>query len=189
MKVYTKKGDGGRTSLMRGPGVLKTDDRIELLGTIDELNSQIGLAKVVSDEKLRSQFLQVQKTLMTIMAGVADCMKKDYKLQDRDIERLEEWIDEIEEGLPERTGFVMYGGCEWSARIDVARAVCRRAERRFRKAATKYTADRKAMIYMNRLADYLFVAARYADHKHETEPEEGFRQEIIRKVLKDMDLK
>lgn len=72
MKIYTKKGDNGRTSLLNGQGVLKTDDRIELLGTIDELSSQIGLAKVLAGEQLRTELTHIQKNLMHIMSGVAD---------------------------------------------------------------------------------------------------------------------
>ena len=80
---------------------------------------------------------------------------------------------------------MLYGGCEESARLDVARAVARRAERRFRTVAQKYVADRKAMQYMNRLSDFLYLAARYADYQAENIRSEGVRQEVIRDVLKN----
>lgn len=184
MKIYTKKGDNGRTSLLNGKSVLKTDDRIELLGTIDELNSHIGLAKVLADEELRVQLTHIQRVLMGAMAGVADPMKKEYRFDEKEVEKLEDWIDHMEDSFPRVKDFVLYGGCEESARLDVARAVARRAERRFRIVAQKFVADRKAMMYVNRLSDYLYLAARYADYKAQNIRGEGIRQEVIRDVLK-----
>lgn len=185
MKVYTKKGDNGRTSLLNGTSVLKTDDRIELLGTIDELNSHIGLAKVLADEELRKQLTHIQRVLMGAMAGVADPMKKEYRFDEKEVEKLESWIDDMEDSFPRVKDFVLYGGCEQSARLDVARAVARRAERRYRTVAQKYVADRKAMMFVNRLSDYLYVAARYADYKAQNNRSEGIRQEVIKDILKD----
>lgn len=186
MKIYTKKGDNGRTSLLNGQGVLKTDDRIELLGTIDELSSQIGLAKVLAGEQLRTELTHIQKNLMHIMSGVADPMKKDYRFNEKETETLEQWIDRTEASFPRIKDFVLYGGCEQSARLDVARAVARRAERRFRLVAQKFVADKKAMQYVNRLSDYLYVSARYADYQAENNRAEGVRQEVIKDVMKNM---
>ena len=186
MKVYTQKGDNGRTSLLNGTGVLKTDDRIELLGTVDELSSHIGLAKVLAGEQLRTELTHIQKNLMLIMSGVADPMKKDYRFDEKETEVLEQWIDRIEDSFPRVKDFVLYGGCEQSARLDVARAVARRAERRFRVVAQKYVADKKAMQYVNRLSDYLYVAARYADYQADNNRTEGLRQEVIKDVMKNM---
>ncbi len=165
MGVYTKNGDNGRTSLLNGQNVLKTDDRIELLGTIDELDSQIGMAKVLADDVLKEQLSHIQRMLMHLMAGVAAPMQKEYKFDAAETEKLESWIDAMEDSFPRVKDFVLYGGCEESARLDVARAVARRAERRFRAVAQKYVADKKAMQYMNRLSDYLYMAARLADYK------------------------
>lgn len=187
MKIYTKKGDNGRTSLLNGTGVLKTDDRIELLGTIDELSSHIGLAKVLSGEQLRTELTHIQKNLMHIMSGVADPMKKDYRFDERETDTLEQWIDRIEDSFPRVKDFVLYGGCEQSARLDMARAVARRAERRFRLVAQKYIADKKAMQYVNRLSDYLYVAARYADYQAENNRAEGVREDVIRGIMKNID--
>ena len=187
MKIYTKKGDNGRTSLLNGTGVLKTDDRIELLGTIDELSSHIGLAKVLSGEQLRTELTHIQKNLMHIMSGVADPMKKDSRFDERETDTLEQWIDRIEDSFPRVKDFVLYGGCEQSARLDVARAVARRAERRFRLVAQKYIADKKAMQYVNRLSDYLYVAARYADYQAENNRAEGVREDVIRGIMKNID--
>ena len=164
MSIYTKKGDSGKTSLMDGISVSKSDDRIELLGTIDELNSSIGLAKVIADHPLYDDLAQRQQELLQMMNGIADPRNPDHRFTKEETLTLEEGIDHMESLFPRIKDFVLYGGCEQSARLDMARAVARRAERRFRKAALKYGADPKAMQYLNRLSDYLYVAARYADY-------------------------
>ena len=182
MKIYTRKGDNGRTSLLDGKSVLKTDDRIELLGTIDELNSHLGMAKGLAGE--RRELTHIQRLLMGIMSGIADPMKREYRFDEKETEKLETWIDRMEDSFPRTKDFVLYGGCEESARLDVARAVARRAERRFRTVAQKYVADKKAMQYLNRLADYLYICARYEDYKAENIRRDGIRQEVIRDVMK-----
>ena len=164
MSIYTKKGDSGKTSLMDGISVSKSDDRIELLGTIDELNSSIGLAKVIADHPLYDDLARRQQELLQMMNGIADPRNPDHRFTKEETLTLEESIDHMESLFPRIKDFVLYGGCEQSARLDMARAVARRAERRFRKAALKYGADPKAMQYLNRLSDYLYVAARYADY-------------------------
>ncbi|KAI4442879.1 cob(I)yrinic acid a,c-diamide adenosyltransferase [Schaedlerella arabinosiphila] len=164
MSIYTKKGDSGKTSLMDGISVSKSDDRIELLGTIDELNSSIGLAKVIADHPLYDDLARRQQELLQMMNGIADPRNPDHRFTKEETLTLEEGIDHMESLFPRIKDFVLYGGCEQSARLDMARAVARRAERRFRKAALKYGADPKAMQYLNRLSDYLYVAARYADY-------------------------
>ena len=161
MSIYTKKGDSGKTSLMDGISVSKSDDRIELLGTIDELNSSIGLAKVIADHPLYDDLARRQQELLQMMNGIADPRNPDHRFTKEETLTLEESIDHMESLFPRIKDFVLYGGCE---RLDMARAVARRAERRFRKAALKYGADPKAMQYLNRLSDYLYVAARYADY-------------------------
>lgn len=164
MSIYTKKGDSGKTSLMDGISVSKSDDRIELLGTIDELNSSIGLAKVIADHPLYDDLARRQQELLQMMNGIADPRNPDHRFTKEETLTLEEGIDHMESLFPRIKDSVLYGGCEQSARLDMARAVARRAERRFRKAALKYGADPKAMQYLNRLSDYLYVAARYADY-------------------------
>ena len=93
MKVYTKKGDGGNTSLANGMSVSKADDRIELIGTIDELNSYIGHAKVLSEGHLKTNLAEIQRTLMKIMAAVADPRNLDYRMSAEETVHLEEQID------------------------------------------------------------------------------------------------
>ena len=165
MKIYTKKGDQGYTSLLNNSRVSKSDDRIELLGCVDELSSHLGLAKVVADAPLKEDISAIQKTLITLMAGVAASGNAKYKLSD-EVLFLEERIDSMENAFPRAKEFVLFGGCELSARLDVARAVARRAERQFCRASRFYGLDCEAQKYMNRLADYLYVCARYADYKY-----------------------
>lgn len=190
MKLYTKKGDGGNTSLMNGLSISKSDDRIELLGTIDELSSHIGLTKVVSGQTLKNRLSQIQKELIQMMAGIADPKNQNYRFTQNQISVLEEEIDILENGFPRSKEFVLYGGCEQSARLDVARSVARRAERRFCKASRYYGADSKALQYMNRLSDYLYIAARYADYKTSIEPEAPEKdnyQEVIKEVIRQLE--
>ncbi len=164
MSIYTKKGDNGKTSLIDGISVSKSDDRIELLGTIDELNSAIGLAKVIADHPLYDDLAQRQQELVQMMSGIMDPRNPEYRFSKEETLLLEEGINHMENLFPRIKDPVLYGGCEQSARLDMARAVTRRAERRLRKASLNYGADPKAMQYLNRLSDYLYVAARYADY-------------------------
>lgn len=164
MKVYTKGGDAGFTSLLNNSRVSKTDDRIELLGTIDELNSHLGLAKVAAEDGLKEDLCTVQRTLMKLMAGVASTVSNSYKLSEAETTVLEEKIDRMEAAFPRTKDFILYGGCELSARLDVARAVARRAERQFCRVAKYHDVDIQAQKYLNRLADYLYICARYADY-------------------------
>lgn len=164
MSIYTKKGDNGKTSLIDGISVSKSDDRIELLGTIDELNSAIGLAKVIADHPLYDDLARRQQELMQMMSGIADPRNPEYRFSKEETLILEEGINHMENLFPRIKEPVLYGGCEQSARLDMARAVARRAERRFRKTAVNYGTDPKAMQYLNRLSDYLYVTARYADY-------------------------
>lgn len=165
MKLYTKQGDNGMTSLMNGIRVSKDDDRMELLGTIDELSSHIGLAKTIADLEMRDDLSKIQGELMQIMAKIADPRNVKYAITEEQLSYLEKRIDEMENAFPRKKAFVLYGGCELSARLDVARTIARRAERRFFKVSKKYNTDAKALQYMNRLSDFLYIEARFADYK------------------------
>lgn len=164
MKVYTKNGDAGITSLVHTRNVSKSDDRIQFVGTTDELNSQIGLVKSqMTDGQTRAFLEEIQNTLMTIMAGVADPFNQKYKLKEESVSVLEQEIDRLE-GLFNRTqGFVLPGENPLSAQIDIARTVARRAERALAAVSIKFGTDTGAKKYMNRLADYLYILARYTD--------------------------
>lgn len=186
MKVYTKTGDQGTTSLMNGISVSKSDDRIELLGTIAELSSHIGLAKVLSDDDLKETLSHIQKNLIQIMAGVADPRDLNYRFSSDETTALENAIDEMEQSFPRAKEFILYGGCELSARLDVARAVARRSERRFRKVAQNYGADAKAVQYINRLSDYLYIRARYTDYNVKNKKTNNLQDQVVRNILKEM---
>ncbi len=166
MKIYTMTGDGGYTSLLNNSRVSKSDERIELLGAIDELSSHLGLAKVVAGKALKEFIDKIQTTLIKLMAGVASNASSQYRITAEEVAALEEKIDCMESSFPRQKEFVLYGGCELSARLDVARAVARRAERQFCRAARNYNMDSVAQKYLNRLADFIYVAARFADHNN-----------------------
>ncbi len=186
MNIYTRNGDRGTTSLMNGIRVSKSDDRIELLGTIDELSSFIGLAKLLADTSLKENLSHIQRKLMQIMAGVADPRNMDYRFSADETKTLEEEIDRIETSFPRIKDFVLYGGCELSARLDVARSVTRRAERRFHKVEQTYGADTKAVQYINRLSDYLYMCARYADYRAQNVKTDRIQDQVVRNILKDV---
>ena len=176
MNIYTRNGDRGTTSLMNGISVSKSDDRIELVGTIDELNSFIGLAKVLADSSLKESLAHIQRNLMQIMAGVADPRNMDYRFSTDETKALEEEIDRIENSFPRIKDFVLYGGCELSARLDVARSVTRRAERRFRKVEQNYGAGRQGdPVYQPpvRLSLYVRTVCRLPGRERESRRDTG----------------
>ena len=160
MKIYTKGGDSGYTTLYGGESVSKTDERIELLGTIDEVSSHLGLAKAAAKDGLKEIISQLQRDLMTIMTGIQAPKNTDFFIKEEQILALESKIDKTEATIKREKCFVLYGDNELSARLDVARAVLRRAEREFCKVSQKYETDKNALIYINRMSDYLYVLAR-----------------------------
>lgn len=160
MKIYTKGGDSGTTTLCGGESVSKTDERIELLGTIDEVNSHLGLAKAIADDSLKEIISRLQRNLMTVMSGFYDPKNPEFFIKDEQILALESEIDKLESSIEREKRFVLYGATELSARLDVARAVLRRAERDFCRVSQKYVTDKNAQIYINRLSDYLYILAR-----------------------------
>lgn len=164
MKVYTKNGDKGMTSLASGMQIFKSDERVEAMGDLDELTSQIGLAKVlVRDDLLRAGLQRVQKALITVMASVADGRTQKNVLPEEEIAFLEEEIDRMSDAMPQQTAFVLPGGSEASARMDVARTVARRAERALVVVARKFNVQDPVKVYINRLSDYLYTAARWLE--------------------------
>ena len=164
MSIYTKGGDKGTTSLVHTKNVSKSDDRIQLEGTIDELTSHIGVVKTMVSDKDTIRFLEkIQETLITVMAGVADPYNREYKINDDKTELLEEEIDRLEALFNRPKQFILPGACRLSAEIDVTRTVARRAERALAAVSVKFGSDTGTKKYMNRLADYLYVLARYED--------------------------
>ena len=167
MSIYTKSGDKGTTNLVHTKNVSKSDDRIQLEGTIDELSSHIGVLKTMIEDGEILRFLEkIQENLIKIADGVADPYNRDYKINDDKTELLEEEIDRLEElfNLPKESS--LPGTCRLSAEIDVTRAVARRAERDLATVSVKFGSDTGSKKYMNRLADYLYVLARYEEAKN-----------------------
>jgi cob(I)alamin adenosyltransferase len=172
MKVYTKTGDTGTTALFGGTRVPKHHIRIESYGTVDELNSHIGL---IRDQEINQQYknvlIEVQDRLFTVGAILATPPEKEIlksgekRLQnlgiiESDIEYLEKEIDAMEDSLPQMTHFVLPGGHSTVSYCHIARCVCRRAERLAVHLNDIEPTDEMVIKYLNRLSDYLFVLAR-----------------------------
>ncbi len=165
MKIYTKTGDAGFTSLIGGTRVPKYHLRIESYGTIDELNSYIGL---ISSQEVNgkdvSMLKEIQNLLFTIGANLAaDPEKSNMQLPDlqfKDIELLENEIDRMDAVLPQLKHFILPGGSNAVSFCHLARCVCRRAERLTIQLSESSFVDEKVKIYLNRLSDYLFMLAR-----------------------------
>ncbi|WP_443939025.1 cob(I)yrinic acid a,c-diamide adenosyltransferase [Pedobacter sp. MW01-1-1] len=174
MKIYTKTGDKGQTSLIGGARVAKYHLRIEAYGTVDELNSYIGLI-MCQDIKPHYQLLlkEVQDRLFTVGASLAsDPEKSNMKIPDlheEDIKLLENEMDAMNEQLPALKHFVLPGGNSVVSYCHIARCVCRRAERLTVQLATESFVDEPVRIYLNRLSDYLFVLARKLNMDFNTE--------------------
>ena len=174
MNIYTKNGDKGTTDLVRTKNVSKSDDRIGLVGTIDELTSHIGVVKtLLTDGETIRMLEKIQETLITVMAGVADPYNREYHINDDKTQLLEEEIDRMEGLFDRPKKFILPGGTRLSAETDVARTVARRAERALASVGVKFGADTGAKKYMNRLADYLYVLARWEDAKNIGKAEES----------------
>jgi cob(I)alamin adenosyltransferase len=165
MKIYTKTGDKGQTSLLGGSRVYKHHPRIEAYGTIDELNSYIGL---LGDQKVntnrRALLKEIQDRLFTIGANLAAEPEKNKKqmpdLLPTDIELLEKEMDTMDAELPELRAFVLPGGHESVSFCHIARTVCRRSERLVIALAEEVEVAEIIVQYLNRLSDYLFVLSR-----------------------------
>jgi cob(I)alamin adenosyltransferase len=165
MKIYTKTGDEGLTSLIGGTRVPKYDLRIESYGTVDELNSYIGMIRDHDIDANQKDILkEVQDRLFTIGAALAsDPEKSKMKIPDlhlSDITFLENQIDEMNLVLPELKHFILPGGSPVVSFCHVSRCVCRRAERIIVHLKAESFVDEKVVVYLNRLSDYLFVLAR-----------------------------
>jgi cob(I)alamin adenosyltransferase len=168
MKIYTKTGDDGTTGLIGGRRVSKCDCRIECVGKVDELNAAVGLAAVAAVAEQGERLRAVQHELFTIgshlAVGESGIAPKDLPaLSEEMIERLEREIDGAEAELPPLRNFILPGGGEAASRLHVARTACRAAEREVVKFAQQRTVPQIVLIYLNRLSDWLFVQARWAN--------------------------
>jgi cob(I)alamin adenosyltransferase len=169
MKIYTKTGDKGQTSLIGGTRVPKHHIRIEAYGTVDELNSWIGLIRDQHiDELHRGILIEIQDRLFTIGSSLAsDPEKAKMKIPDlkeEDITLLEQEIDKMNDELPEMRSFVLPGGHTTVSYCHIARCVCRRAERNTIHLSENEFVAELVIKYLNRLSDYLFVLSRKLTH-------------------------
>ena len=169
MKIYTKTGDTGQTSLLGGVRVSKADPRVDAYGEVDEANAAIGAARAIGVPSDIDKALEwIQRDLFALGASLADARTgrapHDAKmlLAEADIERIEAWIDEGQKSLPALRRFILPGGTAAGAALHLARTVVRRAERRI---VALDNAVPMQIIYINRLSDLLFVIARVVNHR------------------------
>ena len=170
-RIYTKTGDQGTTSLIGGTKVPKSHIRIESYGTVDELNSHIGLIKDLTADPTCNKILsEIQDRLFTIGSSLACDPEKETKLlipdlKESDTVLLENEIDRMDAALPEMKSFILPGGHPTVSHIHIARCVCRRCERLcVQMKENDMFVDDKVVQYLNRLSDYLFVLSRYSAH-------------------------
>lgn len=165
MKIYTKTGDSGETSLLGGTRVSKAELQIEAYGTVDELNSYIGLIRdQIWKQPIVIELIEIQDRLFTIGSHLANDQKKNtIKLPDileSDIERLEKNIDKMNDDLPKMVAFILPGGHSTVSYTHITRCVCRRAERQVVRLSANWNIDPLIVKYLNRLSDYLFILGR-----------------------------
>ncbi len=164
-KIYTKGGDLGETSLLNGTRVLKSHDRVEAYGTLDELNSFMGLLRdYLEQDHYREVLLRIQGNLFTAESRIAADPKKTIEglpeLPAEEITILEQEIDQMTSELPPLSSFILPGGHPHVSRCHIARSICRRAERSVIRLHQQSPVSPTIICYLNRLSDYLFVLAR-----------------------------
>ena len=174
VKIYTRTGDEGETGLFGGPRVRKDAQRVEAYGAVDELNAVLGGAvAALDDDPLRAMLIEVQSTLFDLGGELATPAVRERAAAGQlapqvpvdAIEQLERWIDELEEELEPLTQFILPGGAPAAATLHHARTVCRRAERRAVTLSASEDVSGEALRYLNRLSDFLFVAARAVNRR------------------------
>ena len=176
MTIYTRTGDRGETRLLGGKRLSKADLILSVIGTIDEVNSHLGLAASLINPKLphknifKNKIVRVQKTLFdlgSIFAGAK------ISISGREVAKYEKEMDEWQKIMPERKNFILPGGCASSSQLFIARSVVRRLEREVVALhSSRFTVHKSLLIYINRLSDYLYVLARYINFK------EGYKEKI-----------
>ena len=166
MKIYTKTGDQGETGLYSGRRIPKFHHRVEAYGTVDELNSFLGLLRDhVADDALRTELLTQQQHLFALGAALADDRPGEaYRVPPTAASDLEAAMDRMDADLPKMTHFILPGGAPVLSHAHVCRTVCRRAERRVVQLAAEVEVDNSIVVYLNRLSDYFFVLSRHLAH-------------------------
>lgn len=190
MKVYTKTGDKGTSQLFSGERRPKDDAVFQALGDTDELNAHLGVvvehAKITQNEYLPSKLEEIQSRLFDLGACLATPLtsasnsKKNRagEFPDANVEQLEKWIDEMDASLPPLRCFILPSGGLTAAHLHVARAVCRRAERHIVPLASSGDVGPVVLRYINRLSDFLFVAARYSAYTESKEETKWQNQNV-----------
>lgn len=170
-RIYTRLGDDGQTGLFGGGRVPKDDQRVVAYGCVDELSAFIGFAIAAGINADVNEWLQsIQHTLFDVGADLATPHDSDFRhrltrlVADSDVKMLEAWIDDCMARAPELRAFVLPGGSEAGARLHLARVACRRAEREAASLARTEQIRTEIIAYLNRLSDFLFAAARLANH-------------------------
>ncbi len=172
MKIYTRSGDKGQTSLLGGTRVPKDSLRIEAYGTVDELNSHLGLLRDHAQGKRDALLVPIQELLFSLgsrLASGSEELAETYKvprITDADITALEQEMDRMDSELPEMRNFILPGGHMAASQAHVCRTVCRRAERLVVHLAAEEAVPEILVRYLNRLSDLLFVLARHLAHVH-----------------------
>lgn len=172
MTIYTKKGDEGNTSLFGGSHVSKSSVRVEAYGSIDELNSWIGLVLSNSlSEEVSKMLRTIQEHLLVLGADLAappSSTTRIGRINEEHVLFLEQNIDLLQQNLPELKNFILPGGAQTGASLHIARTICRRTERRVVSCAHKEEISSFSIKYLNRLSDFLFVAARFENKQADT---------------------
>jgi cob(I)alamin adenosyltransferase len=171
MKIYTRTGDKGQTGLLGGTRVPKYHERIEAYGTIDELNSHLGMLRDLAGDQQRELIITIQKKLFSIgsrLASASDEEADKFKVPqviDADITALEDAMDLMDKELPEMRNFILPGGHVAVSQAHICRTVCRRAERLVVRIAAEEPVPEIILRYLNRLSDLLFVLARWLGYR------------------------
>lgn len=193
MSVTTKTGDDGYTSLLKGKRVHKFDLRVELMGTIDEFSSQLGIVKSeLQDMELKEDINSIQKFLHVIMAQIAYGNSEKYNITNAEITSLEDKIYNYESLYISDNKFTIPGNNKQASLIDLGRAVCRKVERQLLSVDRFYSVHQNCKTYINRVSDYLYTAARYIDFKEEIKikvKEMLMKEELIHKDINKITLK
>ncbi len=164
MKIYTKTGDDGKTSLLTGERLDKDEPRVQTYGTVDEINSILGMARAFSEvDEVREKILQIQKILPRLMADLAS-MNRPVLITENDVKTLEIEMDEMDVLLPPLKSFIIPGSTKSGAILDLARTVTRRAERNFCKMGRFEAVHELDGLFLNRLSDYCFMLMRVEEY-------------------------
>lgn len=182
-RIYTRAGDKGETGLLSGERIEKDDPQVEAYGTVDELNTVLGIAKIHSSRRIADYIHDIQEHLFYVNAELAfnpdslteqnKMMQSPRKINSKDVEHLENIADALSEEMPLLKNFVIPGGTKSAAFLHLSRAICRRAERRIITFSRDHRINPELIKYVNRLSDLLFVFSRYENI------EEGDGDEII----------